>query len=65
MPDPSYIIRSALDDDLIKRIRAFFLQYDDPAYFAENWGNGNLRFVEPDIAGFEHMRSLVTALGLD
>jgi phosphonate transport system substrate-binding protein len=65
VPDPSYIVRSALGDELIARIRAFFLQFDDPAYFAENWRDPNIRFVEPDVAGFEHMRSVVTALGLD
>ncbi|MCL2604042.1 MAG: phosphate/phosphite/phosphonate ABC transporter substrate-binding protein [Defluviitaleaceae bacterium] len=65
VPDPSYIIRSALDAELIERIRAFFLQYNDPAYFAENWRDGNIRFAEPDTAGFEHMRSVVTSLGLD
>ncbi|MCL2363055.1 MAG: phosphate/phosphite/phosphonate ABC transporter substrate-binding protein [Defluviitaleaceae bacterium] len=65
VPNPAYIIRSALDDDLIERIREFFLTFDDPAYFAENWGDSNIRFTAPDLAGFAYVRSVVTTLGLD
>jgi len=65
VPDPAYIVRSALGADLIARIREFFTQFDDPAYFAENWGDGNIRFGPPDVAGFAYVRSVVNALGLD
>ena len=65
VPNPSYIIRSALDDELITSIREFFLQFDESAYFAENWGDGTLRFTYPDIEGYAHVRSIVRTLGLD
>jgi len=65
VPNPSYIIRSALDDELIVKIREFFLQFDESAYFAENWGDGTLRFTNPDIAGYAYVRSIVETLGLD
>ena len=65
VPNPSYIIRSALDREIIENIRDFFLSFDEPAYFAENWGDGSLRFTHPDIAGFEYVRSIVNTLGLD
>ena len=65
VPNPAYIIRSALDDALIARIREFFLQFDDSAYFAHNWGDETIRFVAPDVAGFAYVRSVVSALGLD
>ncbi|MCL2287459.1 MAG: phosphate/phosphite/phosphonate ABC transporter substrate-binding protein [Firmicutes bacterium] len=65
VPSPSYIIRSAIDPELIEKIREFFLQFNDPAYFAENWGDGNIRFTQPDIEGYAHVRSIVQTLGLD
>ena len=65
VPNPSYIVRSALDRDIIENIRAFFLSFDDPSYFAENWGDGSLRFTYPDIDGFEYVRSMARTLGLD
>jgi phosphonate transport system substrate-binding protein len=65
VPNPSYIIRSALGEELIERIRAFFLQFDQDAYFRENWGDGSIRFVQPDVAGYAYVRSVVTKLGLD
>ena len=64
-PHPSYIIRTAIDPEITAQIREFFLQYSDPAYFAENWGNGDLRFTTPDIVGYEFVRSMVATLGLD
>lgn len=65
VPPPSYIIRSDIDDALIAQIREFFLSFDDPAYFAENWGDGNLRFTAPDIEGYAYVRSMVETLGLE
>ena len=65
VPNPSYIVRSALDQVLIEDIRTFFLYFDDPSYFAENWGDGSLRFTYPDIAGYAYVRSIVNTLGLD
>jgi len=65
VPNPAYIIRSELDAELIARIRNFFLTFDDPAYFAENWGDAAIRFSPPDVAGFAYVRSVVTTLGLD
>jgi phosphonate transport system substrate-binding protein len=65
VPNPSYIIRSALDADLIIKIREFFMQFDDPAYFAENWGDGSIRFAPPDVAGYAYVRSVTEIIGLD
>jgi len=65
VPNPSYIIRSGVGDELIAQIREFFLQFNESAYFAENWGDGSLRFTYPDIEGYEHVRSIVRTLGLE
>ena len=65
VPNPGYIVRSALDPEIIENIRTFFLGFDDPAYFAENWGDGGLRFTYPDIEGFEYVRSMAETLGLN
>jgi len=65
VPNPSYIVRSALDQELIEDIREFFLNFNDSAYFAENWSDGNIRFTQPDIEGYVYIRSVVSILGLD
>jgi len=65
VPNPSYIIRSAIDPEIIEKIREFFLQFSDQSYFAENWGDGNIRFALPDIEGYAYVRSIVQTLGLD
>ncbi|MCL1843474.1 MAG: phosphate/phosphite/phosphonate ABC transporter substrate-binding protein [Defluviitaleaceae bacterium] len=65
MPNPSYIIRSEIDAQVIENIREFFMSFDSPDYFAENWGDGSLRFTYPDIAGNEYVRSMANVLGLD
>ena len=63
-PDPAYIIRADIDPELIEQIREFFLTFNDPAYFEENWGDGTIRFRLPDIEAFEYVRSMVRTLGL-
>jgi phosphonate transport system substrate-binding protein len=65
VPSPSYIIRRALGEDMVARVREFFMQYNEPAYFAENWGDGSIRFAPPDVAGYAYVRSVVAALGLE
>ena len=65
VPNPSYIIRTEIGEEIIVRIREFFLQFDDPAYFAENWGDGEIRFTLPDIEGYEYVRSIARELGLE
>jgi len=65
VPNPSYIIRTAIDPEITEKIRQFFLQFSDNAYFAENWGDGNIRFAPPDIEGYAYVRSIVQTLGLD
>jgi len=64
-PHPSYIIRTAIDPDVRTRVQEFFLQFDDSAYFAENWGDGSLRFTMPDVEGYAFVRSMVNALGIE
>jgi len=65
VPHPSYIIRSAIEPELIASIREFFLAFDSPDYFAENWGDGTIRFTQPDVAGYAYVRSIVETLGLE
>ncbi|MCL2373378.1 MAG: phosphate/phosphite/phosphonate ABC transporter substrate-binding protein [Defluviitaleaceae bacterium] len=64
VPYPSYIVRSELGQELVNNIREFFMQFDSPEYFTENWGGGNSRFLPPDIEGFAYFRSVVETLGL-
>jgi phosphonate transport system substrate-binding protein len=65
LPDPGYIVRTALGEDVVARIREFFMEYRSEDYFTHNWGGGNDRFSPPDVEGFTYFRSVVRTLGLD
>lgn len=64
-PNPAYIARTALGEDLIGQLQDFFLNFDDSDFFYHAWGDAQLRFSEPDRAGFDGVLSLMQTLGLD
>lgn len=63
-PDPTYIVRSALGEELIDQLQQFFLTYDNSDYFYHVWGSADLRFRQPDADEFNRIGSLVEALGI-
>lgn len=65
IPFPGYIASRRLPNELIVRIREFMIAYDNEAYFAERFGDGNTRFVAADEESILHLKSMVEALGID
>ncbi len=64
IPNASYIIRADLPEDLIERIRNFFLNYDNPDFFEAVHSDPEVRFVEVDEEDYSHVRSLMDTLGI-
>lgn len=67
-PAVSYIARAELGTELLEDIRAFLLGYDDPEFFAIFAGaalaNPENRFIDPDVEGYNYVRSLARTLGI-
>ena len=65
IPFPGYIAAKRLPAELRASIKEFIIAYDNVEYFIERFENPDVRFVEPDPAQIEHLRSMVTALDID
>ena len=64
-PDPTYIARAALGEELIESLREFFLEFDDSDFFYNSWNNSELRFTKPDVKAFNSIVSLTYTLGIN
>jgi len=65
IPFPGYIASSALPQELIERIRNFMMNYDNEDYFETRFNAADTRFVAPDEASINHLRSMVEVLEID
>jgi len=65
IPMPGYIAAGHLSRELRDDIREFILSFDNEEYFAERFLDPNVRFVVPDQAEIDHLRSMVEALNID
>jgi len=65
IPFPGYIASSALPQELIERIRIFMMNYDNEDYFEIRFNAADTRFVEPNEASINHLRSMVEVLEID
>ena len=64
-PDPSWVARAGLPQELRDSIREFMLEWNDDEYFINFWGDPAIRYIEADRAGFEYVRNMLTTLGLN
>jgi len=65
IPFPGYIAASSLPQELIERIRNFMISYNNEDYFETRFNAADTRFVEPDLASINHLRSMVEVLEID
>ena len=65
IPFPGYIASKRLPESLINKIQEFILAYDNEGYFLERFNDANVRFVLPDPAHINHLRSMAEALDID
>ncbi len=65
IPNPLYIMRSDLDQDLKDSLKQAYLDYDNSEYFEVIYGNPDIRFEEADADGLEDAKQVVTSLGVE
>ena len=65
IPFPGYIATSALPRELLDRIQAFLIAYDNDFYFDTRFGDTDVRFEAPDQAQIDYLTSMVQTLGID
>lgn len=65
IPFPGYIASSTLPRELLDRIQAFLIAYDDTFYFQTRFNDPEVRFESPDETQINHLMSMVEVLGID
>lgn len=65
IPNPCYVVRGDLPEDLKAKIKEFFLSYDDETYFEAVHGDSSIRFVEVSDADYEPAREMLELLNID
>ncbi|MCL2203661.1 MAG: phosphate/phosphite/phosphonate ABC transporter substrate-binding protein [Defluviitaleaceae bacterium] len=65
IPFPGYIAAGHLPGDLVERVRAFILAYDNEEYFGVRFGTPDTRFVLPDDGQIQHLISMAEVLEID
>lgn len=65
IPFPGYIASTRVPEALRAQIQDFILAYDNDHYFEVRFRDPNVRFVEPNEATMDHLRSMVQALDID
>ena len=64
IPNPAYVVRGNLPEDLKAKIKEFFLQYDDGNYFAEVHGDERIRFVTVTEEDYKIIYDTLKVLGI-
>lgn len=65
IPNPAYVIRGDLPEDLKNKIKEFFLNYDDEDYFEQIHGDKSIRFVDVTEDDYKIIYDTLEVLGID
>lgn len=65
IPNPFYIVRRDMDEELKTTIRNFYLNWADEDYFEQVYNNANLRYILPNIDEINTILNLVEVLGVE
>lgn len=65
IPNAAYVIRSELPEELKKKIKDFYLNYDDEEYFKAFYKDGSIRFVEAKDDDYEGVKDITKVLGIE
>jgi len=65
IPNPAYVVRGALPDDLKAKIKEFFLQYSDVEYFKDVHNDENIRFVDITEDDYKIIYDTLSALKME
>ena len=65
IPQPCFIIRADLPQDLKDAILEFYLQFDDSEYFEALYGNPEIRFIQSYHEDYKIIYDMVRILDLE
>ncbi len=65
IPNPLFVVRSELGEELIGDLREAYLTYDNSDYFEMNFGSPDIKFIESDESALEEAENIVTTLGVE
>lgn len=65
IPNPLFIVKADLDQDLKTKLKTAYLDYDDSDYFETIFGNGDIRFEEANQASLDDAEKIVKSLGVE
>ena len=65
IPNPAYVARGSLPEDLKAKIKAFFLSYKDAYYFEAVHGNRDIRFVEVTEDDYQPAKEMLDLLHIE
>lgn len=65
IPNPAYVVRGDLPEDLKSKIKEFYVQYDNETYFKELHGSEKIRFVSVDESDYQPAKELLELLNID
>ncbi len=65
IPNAAYVIRSELPEELKKKIKDFYLNYDDKEYFKAFYKDDTVRFVEAKDDDYEGVKDIIKVLGIE
>lgn len=64
IPNPAFVIRQDLPEDLKKKIKEFYLQYDDEAFFEAFYKDQTVRYVEAKESDYDTVKDMMEVLGV-
>lgn len=65
IPNPCYVVRGDLPQDLKDKIKDFFLEFNDESYFEAVHNSKDIRFTEVTEKDYEPAKEMLEALKLD
>ena len=64
IPNPSFVMRADLPDDLKKKIKEFYVQYDDENFFEAFYQDKTVRYVEAKESDYDTVKDMIETLGI-
>lgn len=65
IPNAAYVMRKDLPEELKKKIKDFYLNYDDKEYFKAFYKDDSVKFVEAHDTDYESVKEMMKVLGIE
>lgn len=65
IPNALFVVRKDLDENIKKKLKDFYLSYDNADYFKSFYGAGEVRFTEAHDSDYAVVKEMVDTLGIE